>query len=75
MDCPDNQQIVQDMEAFYQDVVMTIPEEEMDAVKIEISVEQLCCICELLMAMLATYEGYIQWDVVDTDDNLLDVVH
>lgn len=58
MDCPDNQQIVEDMEMLYADVCMSIPGDEMGNIKIEISADQYCCICELLMAMMTTYEGY-----------------
>ena len=58
MDCPDNQQIVEDMEVLYADVCMSIPSDEMENIKVEITAHQYCCICELLMAMLCTHEGY-----------------
>ena len=73
MDCPDNQQIVEDMENLYRGVIQSIPEEEMKNVKVEITADQLCCICELLMATLVTYEGY--GEDVDCLDSVYEAVH
>jgi len=73
MDCPDNQQIVEDMENLYRDIIMSIPEEEMKNIKVEITADQLCCICELLMAMLTTYEGY--GEEMDCLDSVYEMVH
>lgn len=68
MDCPDSQQIVEDMEMLYAEVCMSIPDDEMENIGIEITAHQYCSICELLMAILCTYEGYGEYEEVPPCD-------
>ena len=69
----DNQQIVEDVENIYREVILNIPEKEMANINIEVSAETFCCMAELLMALLATYEGY--GDCQEELDEIYETVH
>lgn len=52
------QNIIMDMEDVYQDICMTYSDEEIASNSVAIPADLFCCMAELLMGLLTTYEGY-----------------